>query len=116
MTAGFRVGMHVVVAPSAPAMPDGVSLLCRLHVPPAQPHCRSPLCCRSYCAAHLIGSGVLPPFVIAAVDSAGPMRSLNLLPYKPGGHIWDRWVVLSRLVRLEELQLGDSSEVLLRGL
>jgi enterochelin esterase-like enzyme len=37
-----------------------------------------------YCAAHLIGSGVLPPFVVAAVDSAGPMRSLNLLPYKPG--------------------------------
>lgn len=43
------------------------------------------LLCRSYCAAHLIGSGVLPPFVVAAVDSAGPMRSLNLLPYKPGG-------------------------------
>lgn len=37
-----------------------------------------------YCAAGLIGNGTLPPFVVAAVDSAGPMRSLNYLPYKPG--------------------------------
>ena len=37
-----------------------------------------------FTAAHLIGSGQLPPFIIAAVDSAGPMRSLNYLPYTPG--------------------------------
>lgn len=37
-----------------------------------------------YCAEGLIRHGVLPPFVVAAVDSAGPMRSLNYLPYKPG--------------------------------
>ena len=35
-------------------------------------------------AAHLIGGKVVPPFVVVAVDSAGPMRSLNYLPYKPG--------------------------------
>lgn len=37
-----------------------------------------------YCAAGLIANGSVPPFVVAAVDSAGPMRSLNYLPYKPG--------------------------------
>jgi hypothetical protein len=35
-------------------------------------------------AARLIAEGAVPPFVVAAVDSAGPMRSLNYLPYKPG--------------------------------
>ncbi|GAB4823020.1 hypothetical protein N2152v2_010066 [Parachlorella kessleri] len=37
-----------------------------------------------HCAAGLIARGEVPPFVIVAVDSAGPMRSLNYLPYKPG--------------------------------
>ncbi len=39
-----------------------------------------------HCAAGLIASGEVPPFIVVAVDSAGPMRSLNYLPYKPG--VW----------------------------
>lgn len=35
-------------------------------------------------ATELIQSGRTPPFVVVAVDSAGPMRSLNYLPYPPG--------------------------------
>ena len=37
-----------------------------------------------HCAAGLIARGDVPPFVVCAIDSAGPMRSLNYLPYKPG--------------------------------
>jgi hypothetical protein len=37
-----------------------------------------------HCASGLIANGVVPPFVVCAVDSAGPMRSFNYLPYKPG--------------------------------
>ncbi|KAG2497276.1 hypothetical protein HYH03_004860 [Edaphochlamys debaryana] len=37
-----------------------------------------------YTAAEVIASGDVPPFVVVAVDSAGPMRSLNYLPYPPG--------------------------------
>jgi hypothetical protein len=36
-------------------------------------------------AARLISDGAVPPFVVVAVDNAGPLRSLNYLPYKPGG-------------------------------
>lgn len=54
-----------------------------------------------YCAAGLIEQGTVPPFVVAAVDAAGAMRSLNLLPYKPGAICaggrppagWARWLV-----------------------
>lgn len=35
-------------------------------------------------AAVLIREKKLPPFLVVAVDSPGPYRSLNLLPYKPG--------------------------------
>ena len=35
-------------------------------------------------AAALITSGQLPPFLIAGIDHAGPDRSQELLPYKPG--------------------------------
>lgn len=35
-------------------------------------------------AARAIQEGKLPPFLVVAVDSPGPYRSLNLLPYKPG--------------------------------
>ncbi len=38
----------------------------------------------AHTAAHLIGSGAVPPFVVVAVDSAGAMRSRNYLPYAPG--------------------------------
>lgn len=37
-----------------------------------------------YTASDLVTSGQLPPFIICAVDSAGPMRSLNYLPFPPG--------------------------------
>lgn len=37
-----------------------------------------------YTASDLITSKQLPPFVICAIDSIGPMRSLNYLPYPPG--------------------------------
>lgn len=37
-----------------------------------------------YTAAHLIGLGRLPPFLIVGIDSAGPMRSYNYLPFPPG--------------------------------
>lgn len=36
-------------------------------------------------ASDLIRAGELPPFIICAIDNAGPMRSLNFLPYVPGG-------------------------------
>lgn len=38
-----------------------------------------------HCAAGLIARSDVPPFLVVAIDSAGPMRSFNLLPYKPGG-------------------------------
>lgn len=51
-----------------------------------------------YCAEGLIRHGVLPPFVVAAVDSAGPMRSLNYLPYKPGEGVGEGgWGAICRL-------------------
>ena len=37
-----------------------------------------------YVAAHLIGSGVLPEFIIVGIDGARPFRSLNFCPYPPG--------------------------------
>lgn len=37
-----------------------------------------------YTASDLVASGQVPPFIICAVDSAGPMRSLNYLPFPPG--------------------------------
>ena len=37
-----------------------------------------------YAAAHLIGIGAIPPCVLVAIDSAGPYRSYNYLPYAPG--------------------------------
>eukprot|EP00884_Botryococcus_braunii_P022082 jgi/Botrbrau1/8558/Bobra.0359s0022.1 len=35
-------------------------------------------------ASRMIFEGRVPPFLVVAVDSPGPYRSLNLLPYKPG--------------------------------
>lgn len=64
-----------------------------------------------YAAAHLIGSGVLPPFLVVAVDSAGPMRSLNYLPYKPGAVEWRggaEWVQLRRACEQSAAGLGSS--------
>lgn len=37
-----------------------------------------------YTASDLITSGRVPPFICVGIDSAGPMRSLNYLPYPPG--------------------------------
>eukprot|EP00878_Enallax_costatus_P019424 GHUV01020494.1.p1 GENE.GHUV01020494.1~~GHUV01020494.1.p1 ORF type:complete len:681 (+),score=155.90 GHUV01020494.1:249-2045(+) len=37
-----------------------------------------------YQSSDLVTSGALPPFLVVGVDSAGPMRSLNYLPYAPG--------------------------------
>lgn len=63
----------------------------RLHpcLPPAEPALLPPPLQGvawnvGHCAAGLISRGEVPPFVVVAVDSAGPMRSLNYLPYKPG--------------------------------
>lgn len=39
-------------------------------------------------AAHLIGSGQLPPFIIVGIDAVGAFRSLNFLPFPPGVGIW----------------------------
>lgn len=35
-------------------------------------------------AAQLITSGQLPPFIVAGIDHAGPLRSFDYLPYEPG--------------------------------
>lgn len=35
-------------------------------------------------AAGLIASGKLPPFLLVGLDHAGPLRSLEYTPYKPG--------------------------------
>jgi hypothetical protein len=45
-----------------------------------------------YQASDLITRGELPPFLVVGIDSPGPMRSLNYLPYAPGelgvGWVW----------------------------
>lgn len=35
-------------------------------------------------ASQLITAGQLPPFLVAGIDHAGPSRSFDYLPYKPG--------------------------------
>ncbi|KAL6760544.1 Alpha/Beta hydrolase protein [Haematococcus lacustris] len=37
-----------------------------------------------YQASDLIAAGELPPFLVVGIDSPGPMRSFNYLPYEPG--------------------------------
>ncbi len=37
-----------------------------------------------YQASDLVTRGELPPFLVVGIDSPGPMRSLNYLPYAPG--------------------------------
>jgi hypothetical protein len=37
-----------------------------------------------YQASDLISRGQLPGFIVVGIDSAGPLRSLNYLPYAPG--------------------------------
>ena len=37
-----------------------------------------------YCAADLIGNGILPPFIVVGIDSPGPFRSQCYLPFPPG--------------------------------
>ena len=37
-----------------------------------------------HCAAGLIASGALPPFMIVGIDSPGPFRSQCYLPWPPG--------------------------------
>ena len=76
-------------------------------------------------AAHLIGSGQLPPFVIVGIDAAGAFRCLNYLPFAPGTGIWDfrpdcaRWPggavdsylrrVVSEILPLAEQKFGASA-------
>lgn len=76
-------------------------------------------------AAHLIGSGQLPPFVIVGIDAAGAFRCLNYLPFAPGTGIWDfrpdcaRWPgggvdsylrrVVSEILPLAEQKYGASA-------
>jgi len=37
-----------------------------------------------YTASDLIARGELPPFLVVGIDSAGPLRSFNYLPFAPG--------------------------------
>ncbi len=58
-------------------------------------------------AADLISAEVVPPFVVVAVDSAGPMRSLNYLPYKPGGRVIG-WPGVSADIELQGMASGTA--------